>query len=213
MRWRIHGGQTHSQSPEPVHPCLRLDHACRRTLRRQFTDRLDRRRPGHLPRTETTYNGPFDGHYDKPVVPWSSHPLGEVPEGYPESSAAAMRRPGNDVTVLAYGTMVYVAEAAVAETGIDAESSPAHTVPLDTNASRRRSVRPVVRHRARGDPHQWIRRRTVGDGARAVLLRTRGADRAGHRLGHAVPARPGVGLLPWAGSGRCRVEARDGGLR
>jgi 2-oxoisovalerate dehydrogenase E1 component beta subunit len=30
-------------------------------------------------------------------------------------------RPGDDVTVLTYGTMVYVAEAAAQETGIDAE--------------------------------------------------------------------------------------------
>ena len=28
------------------------------------------------------YNGPFDGHHDKPVVPWSQNPMGEVPEGY-----------------------------------------------------------------------------------------------------------------------------------
>ena len=28
------------------------------------------------------YNGPFDGHHDRPVTPWSKHPLGEVPEGH-----------------------------------------------------------------------------------------------------------------------------------
>ena len=28
------------------------------------------------------YNGPFDGHHDRPVVPWSKHPLGEVPDGH-----------------------------------------------------------------------------------------------------------------------------------
>ena len=28
------------------------------------------------------YNGPFDGHHDRPIVPWSKHPLGEVPEGH-----------------------------------------------------------------------------------------------------------------------------------
>ena len=28
------------------------------------------------------YNGPFDGHHDRPVAPWSKHPLGEVPEGH-----------------------------------------------------------------------------------------------------------------------------------
>jgi 2-oxoisovalerate dehydrogenase E1 component beta subunit len=41
------------------------------------------------------YNGPFDGHHDKPVVPWSKHPMGEVPEGYytvPLESAKVFRR-------------------------------------------------------------------------------------------------------------------------
>jgi hypothetical protein len=46
------------------------------------------------------YNGPFDGHHDRPVVPWSKHPTGEVPEGYytvPLESAKVFR-PGKDVT-------------------------------------------------------------------------------------------------------------------
>ena len=28
------------------------------------------------------YNGPFDGHHDRPVTPWSKHALGEVPDGH-----------------------------------------------------------------------------------------------------------------------------------
>src|SRR3546814_4141193 len=54
------------------------------------------------------YNGPFDGYPDRPVTPWSAHPLGEVPEGHftVPLGAAAVRRAGADVTVLAYGTMV-----------------------------------------------------------------------------------------------------------
>src|SRR3546814_6625595 len=28
------------------------------------------------------YNGPFDGHHDRPVMPWSGHPASEVPEGH-----------------------------------------------------------------------------------------------------------------------------------
>ena len=28
------------------------------------------------------YNGPFDGHHDRPVTPWSKHELGEVPDGH-----------------------------------------------------------------------------------------------------------------------------------
>ena len=52
--------------------------------------------------------------HGKPVVPWSAHPMGEVPEGHytvPLDSAVVFR-PGNDVTVLTYGTMVFVCEAA-----------------------------------------------------------------------------------------------------
>ena len=69
------------------------------------------------------YNGPFDGHHDKPVKPWSKHPASEVPEGHytVPIGRAQIVRPGNDVTVLAYGTMVHVAEAAVKLAGVDAE--------------------------------------------------------------------------------------------
>ena len=28
------------------------------------------------------YNGPFDGHHDRPVKPWAKHPTSEVPEGH-----------------------------------------------------------------------------------------------------------------------------------
>jgi len=80
------------------------------------------------------YNGPFDGHYERPVTPWSEHPAGEVPEGHytvPLGKSAVVRS-GKDVTVLAYGTMVYVALAAVAESGIDAEVIDLRTLlPLD----------------------------------------------------------------------------------
>jgi 2-oxoisovalerate dehydrogenase E1 component beta subunit len=60
------------------------------------------------------YNGPFDGHYDRPVTPWSKHPMGEVPEGHftVPLGQAMVRRAGTAATVLAYGTMVYVAKAA-----------------------------------------------------------------------------------------------------
>ena len=69
------------------------------------------------------YNGPFDGHHDRPVVPWSKHEMGNVPEGYynvPHDKAAIFRE-GKDLTVISYCTMVWVSEAAARETGIDAE--------------------------------------------------------------------------------------------
>src|ERR1700730_16882686 len=56
------------------------------------------------------YNGPFDGDPHKPAVPWSTHPRGEVREGYytVPLGPAAVVRPGDAVSVLAYGTMVHV---------------------------------------------------------------------------------------------------------
>src|SRR6185503_14898812 len=80
------------------------------------------------------YNGPFDGHHDRPVTPWSKHELSEVPDAHYSIplGKAVIRRPGAAVTVLAYGTMVYVAQAAAEETGIDAEVIDLRTLlPLD----------------------------------------------------------------------------------
>lgn len=69
-----------------------------------------------------------------------------------ELGKAATRREGADVTVLAYGTMVYVVEAAVEETGIDAEIIDLRTIlPLDIEAiedSVRKTGRCVVVHEA-----------------------------------------------------------------
>ena len=113
------------------------------------------------------YNGPFDGHHENPVVPWSKHRLGEVPEGYytvPLESASVYRA-GNQVTVLAYGTMVFVAEAAAAETGVDAEIIDLRSIwPLDLDSivnSVRKTRRCVVLHEAT---------RTGGFGAELVAL-------------------------------------------
>ena len=113
------------------------------------------------------YNGPFDGHHDRPVVPWSQHDLGEVPEGHytvPLDTAAVFRH-GAAVTVLTYGTMVFVSEAAAAETGIDAEIIDLRTLwPLDLDAivaSVKKTGRCVIVHEAT---------RTSGFGAELAAL-------------------------------------------
>jgi 2-oxoisovalerate dehydrogenase E1 component subunit beta len=123
----IYGGQTHSQSPEAL-----FTHVCGlRTVlpsnpydaKGLLISSIENDDPVIFLEPKRIYNGPFDGHHDKPVVPWSKHPLGEVPEGYytVPLEAAKVFRPGKDVTVIAYGTMVWVCEAAASETGIDAE--------------------------------------------------------------------------------------------
>jgi 2-oxoisovalerate dehydrogenase E1 component beta subunit len=69
------------------------------------------------------YNGPFDGDPDKPAVPWSDHPKGEVPEGHylvPIGQAAVVKV-GTQVTIVTYGTLVHVAEAAARRMNLDAE--------------------------------------------------------------------------------------------
>jgi 2-oxoisovalerate dehydrogenase E1 component beta subunit len=113
------------------------------------------------------YNGPFDGHHDRPVVPWSAHPASEVPEGHYTVAldTAAMVRPGAALTALAYGTMVFVCEAAARETGIDAEIIDLRSIwPLDLPtivASVTKTGRCVVVHEAT---------RTSGFGAELVAL-------------------------------------------
>ena len=214
----IHGGQTHSQSPESL-----FTHVCGLKTVMPSTPydakglliaAIEDDDPVIFLEPKRLYNGPFDGHHERPVVPWSAHPLGEVPDGYYHIplGEATVRREGGDVTVLAYGTMVYVAEAAADETGVDAEIIDLRTLlPLDTDTIER-SVRKTGRcvDRPRGDADERLRRRAVGGRAGAVLLPPRGADRAGHRVGHAVPARPGVGLLPRPGTGRQGAAPGDG---
>ena len=118
----IYGGQTHSQSPEVL-----FTHVCGlRTVmpsnpydaKGLLISAIECEDPVIFLEPKRIYNGPFDGHHDRPVVPWSSHRLSEVPEGHytVPLDSAAVRRPGANLTVLAYGTMVHVAEAAAAAT-------------------------------------------------------------------------------------------------
>ncbi|TIN34950.1 MAG: alpha-ketoacid dehydrogenase subunit beta, partial [Mesorhizobium sp.] len=119
----IFGGQTHSQSPEalfthvsglkvvvPSNP-----HDAKGLLIAAIEDPD----PVIFLEPKRLYNGPFDGHHERPVTPWSKHELGEVADGHytVPLGRAVIRRPGAAVTVLAYGTMVYVAQAAAEETG------------------------------------------------------------------------------------------------
>ena len=154
----IFGGQTHSQSPEAlfthvsglktVVPSNPYDAKGLLIAAIECEDPVIFLEPKRL------YNGPFDGHHDRPVTPWKGHPLGEVPEDHytVEIGKSAVRREGSDVTVLAYGTMVFVAEAAAEDAGIDAELIDLRTlVPLDVDAIRasvEKTGRCVILHEA-----------------------------------------------------------------
>ena len=154
----IFGGQTHSQSPEAL-----FTHVCGlKTVipsnpydaKGLLISAIEDDDPVVFLEPKRLYNGPFDGHHDKPVTPWSKHPLGEVPaEHYrvPIGKAAIMR-PGEAVTILTYGTTVHVALAAAQETGIDAEVIDLRTlVPVDIEAitaSVEKTGRCVIVHEA-----------------------------------------------------------------
>lgn len=154
----IFGGQTHSQSPEAIFahvsglktviPSNPYD------AKGLLIAAIEDNDPVMFLEPKRLYNGPFDGHHDRPITPWSKHDLGDVPEDYytVPLGKAVTRREGEAVTVLAYGTMVYVAEAAAEETGIDAEIIDLRTIlPLDieaVEASVKKTGRCVIVHEA-----------------------------------------------------------------
>jgi 2-oxoisovalerate dehydrogenase E1 component beta subunit len=167
----IFGGQTHSQSTEAlfahvagvktVIPSTPYD------AKGLLIAAIEDNDPVLFFEPKRIYNGPFDGFFDRPLTPWAKHEAAEVPEGYykiPIGQAAVVRA-GEDVTILAYGTMVHVTLATVRELGIDAEVIDLRTiVPLDIETIERsveKTGRCVVVHEAT---------RTNGFGAELAAL-------------------------------------------
>ncbi len=167
----IFGGQTHSQSPESI-----FTHVCGvKTVipstpydaKGLLIAAIEDPDPVVFFEPKRIYNGPFDGHYDEPVQPWSKHPASDVPDGHytiPLGKAKVLRE-GEAVTILVYGTMVHVALRAVEELGIDAEVIDLRSLlPLDIEAietSVKKTGRCVVMHEAT---------RTSGFGAELAAL-------------------------------------------
>lgn len=154
----IFGGQTHSQSPEAI-----FTHVCGlKTVipstpydaKGLLLSAIEDNDPVIFFEPKRIYNGPFDGHYDRPVKPWAKHPASLVPQGHytiPLGKAALVRE-GQDLTVLAYGTMVHVALSVVEELGVDADVVDLRTLmPIDIEtieASVRKTGRCLVIHEA-----------------------------------------------------------------
>ena len=167
----IYGGQTHSQSPEGIFTHV----AGLKTVipsnpydaKGLLIAAIEDDDPVLFFEPKRLYNGPFDGHHDRPVQPWSSNPASEVPDGHytVPLGQARIAREGEAVTVLAYGTMVHVALAAADEAGVDAEVIDLRTlVPLDLDTitqSVRKTGRCIVVHEAT---------RTCGFGAELAAL-------------------------------------------
>ena len=167
----IYGGQTHSQSPEAlfIHTCgirtvMPSNPFDAKGLLIQAIENED---PVIFLEPKRLYNGPFDGHHDRPATSWQQHPLGEVPEGHYTVALESARRmrEGSDVSIIAYGTMVHVAVAAAQEKGIDADIIDLRSLwPLDLESivqSVQKTGRCVIVHEAT---------RTGGFGAELMAL-------------------------------------------
>jgi 2-oxoisovalerate dehydrogenase E1 component beta subunit len=154
----IFGGQTHSQSPEAlfahvagiktVIPSSPYD------AKGLLIAAIEDDDPVIFLEPKRIYNGPFNGHHDQPVQPWSKFAESDVPDGHysiPLGKAKVVRE-GKDITLVAYGTMVHVAKAAAEESGVDAEVVDIRTiVPLDIDTiaeSVKKTGRCVVLHEA-----------------------------------------------------------------
>ena len=154
----IFGGQTHSQSPEAL-----FTHVCGlktvipsnpHDAKGLLIAAIECDDPVIFLEPKRLYNGPFDGHPERPARSWSGHADAEVPEGHytVPLGKGAIRRAGNAATVLAYGTMVHVCLAAIEESAVDAELIDLRSlVPLDIaliEQSVRRTGRCVIVHEA-----------------------------------------------------------------
>ncbi|MEL7449190.1 MAG: alpha-ketoacid dehydrogenase subunit beta [Pseudomonadota bacterium] len=154
----IRGGQTHSQSPEGVFthivgiktvmPSNPYD------AKGLLISAIECDDPVVFFEPKRIYNGPFDGDPNKPAVPWTNHPKGDVPEGYytvPLESAEVVEE-GDELTIITYGTIVHVAQAAAKLAGVNAEIIDVRSLaPLDVPtlaASVEKTGRCLVAHEA-----------------------------------------------------------------
>ncbi|MEM6682232.1 MAG: alpha-ketoacid dehydrogenase subunit beta [Pseudomonadota bacterium] len=154
----IFGGQTHSQSPEAIFahitglktviPSTPYD------AKGLLISAIESNDPVIFLEPKRIYNGPFDGYHDRQLKTWAGREDAQVPDAHYSIPLGTARtvRPGREVTVLAYGTMVHVAEAGIAASGVDAELIDLRSiVPLDIEAiteSVRMTGRCVIVHEA-----------------------------------------------------------------
>ena len=154
----IRGGQTHSQSPEAIFthisgikvviPSNPYD------AKGLLISAIESDDPVVFFEPKRIYNGPFDGDPEKPAVSWASHAKGEVPRGYytvPLGSAEIVEE-GAELTIITYGTLVHVAQAAATLVGVDAEIIDVRSLsPLDTSTlteSVKKTGRCLIAHEA-----------------------------------------------------------------
>jgi len=154
----IRGGQTHSQSPESIFthvsgikvvmPSNPYD------AKGLLISAIESDDPVVFFEPKRIYNGPFGGDPEQPAVSWSSHPKGEVPEGYytvPIGEAELVEN-GDEITIVTYGTLVHVAQTATAAMGVSADIIDVRSMsPLDVDTianSVRKTGRCLIAHEA-----------------------------------------------------------------
>ncbi|MBT8070498.1 MAG: alpha-ketoacid dehydrogenase subunit beta [Gammaproteobacteria bacterium] len=154
----IRGGQTHSQSPEALFTHLSgvktVMPSSPYDAKGLLISAIESNDPVIFFEPKRIYNGPFDGDPNKPATPWSKHPAGEVPDGYysiPLGEAAVVEE-GDELSIITYGTMVHVAQAAVRNAGVKADIIDVRTlVPLDVETltrSVKKTGRCLIAHEA-----------------------------------------------------------------
>ncbi len=154
----IRGGQTHSQSPEALFTHL----SGVRTVmpsnpydaKGLLISAIESNDPVVFFEPKRIYNGPFDGDPDKPSVAWSKHPAGKVPEGHysiPLGKASVVEE-GTELSIITYGTMVHVAQAAIRRANVSADLIDVRSlVPLDVETLKKsveKTGRCLVAHEA-----------------------------------------------------------------
>ena len=153
----IKGGHNHSQSPESqfTHtPGLKVVYCSNpRNAKGLLTSAIECNDPVIFFEPKRCYRGPFYG--DPHNVPtWKGHEDGDVPDGYysiPLEEARIVRE-GKACTVIAWGTMVHVAQKGIEESGVDAELIDLQTLlPWDRDTvinSVKKTGRCVIVHEA-----------------------------------------------------------------
>ena len=168
----IHGGQTHSQSPEALftHVCglKTVVPSTPHDAKGLLISAIEDDDPVIFIEPKRLYNGPFDGHPDRPIVPWSAHPLGDVPD---EPSSIPSARPGASGRRRCHGPRLRHDGVCGRGGGRRDRRRRRDHRSAHAAAPRHGHDRPVrpqdraVCDRPRGDADQRLRRRTRGDRA------------------------------------------------
>ena len=154
----IRGGQTHSQSPEAIFThvsgIMTVMPSNPYDAKGLLIASIESDDPVVFFEPKRIYNGPFDGDPNKPAVPWTTHPKGEVPDGHytVPLGKADIAKAGEELTIVTYGTLVHVAQAAAKLADVDAEIIDVRTLaPLDIPTiaeSVRKTGRCLIAHEA-----------------------------------------------------------------